>query len=30
MLIANRIKPIMVFDGRHLPAKKETEVKRRE
>ncbi|KAF7989790.1 hypothetical protein HCN44_008464 [Aphidius gifuensis] len=30
MLLANRIKPILVFDGRHLPAKAETEVKRRE
>lgn len=30
MLLANRIKPILVFDGCHLPAKADTEVKRRE
>ncbi|XP_014207488.1 exonuclease 1 [Copidosoma floridanum] len=30
MLLSNKIKPILVFDGRHLPAKAETEVKRRE
>lgn len=30
MLLANRIKPILVFDGCYLPAKAETEVKRRE
>ncbi|XP_033215439.1 exonuclease 1 [Belonocnema kinseyi] len=30
MLIAAKIKPILVFDGRHLPAKADTEVKRRE
>ena len=30
MLIGHGIKPVMVFDGRHLPSKKETETKRRE
>ena len=30
MLLANEIKPILVFDGRHLPAKAHTEKKRRE
>ncbi|XP_012254605.2 exonuclease 1 isoform X2 [Athalia rosae] len=30
MLLANNIKPILVFDGCHLPAKKDTESKRRE
>ncbi|KPJ12353.1 Exonuclease 1 [Papilio machaon] len=30
MLISKNIKPIMVFDGRHLPAKAMTELKRRE
>lgn len=30
MLLANEIKPILVFDGRHLPAKAQTEKKRRE
>ncbi|XP_057324376.1 exonuclease 1 isoform X2 [Microplitis mediator] len=30
MLLANRIKPILVFDGCYLPAKAETELKRRE
>ncbi|XP_001603157.2 exonuclease 1 [Nasonia vitripennis] len=30
MLLGHNIKPILVFDGRHLPAKAETEVKRRE
>lgn len=30
MLLQNNIKPILVFDGRHLPAKAETEAKRRE
>ncbi|KAG7207302.1 hypothetical protein KM043_008970 [Ampulex compressa] len=30
MLLRNKIKPILVFDGRHLPAKAQTEVKRRE
>ncbi|XP_074107167.1 exonuclease tos isoform X2 [Cotesia typhae] len=30
MLLANRIKPILVFDGCYLPAKAETEIKRRE
>lgn len=30
MLLANGIKPILVFDGRHLPAKAHTEKKRRE
>ncbi|XP_034948611.1 exonuclease 1 [Chelonus insularis] len=29
MLLANKIKPILVFDGCHLPAKAETEDKRR-
>ncbi|XP_026279391.1 exonuclease 1 [Frankliniella occidentalis] len=29
MLLANEIKPILVFDGRHLPAKAQTEKKRR-
>ncbi|KAJ2944194.1 hypothetical protein O0L34_g18172 [Tuta absoluta] len=30
MLLAKNIKPILVFDGRHLPAKAQTEAKRRE
>lgn len=30
LLLANEIKPILVFDGRHLPAKAGTEAKRRE
>ncbi|KPI91771.1 Exonuclease 1 [Papilio xuthus] len=30
MLLSKNIKPIMVFDGRHLPAKAMTELKRRE
>ncbi|CAH1402373.1 unnamed protein product [Nezara viridula] len=30
MLLSFNIKPILVFDGRHLPAKAETEKKRRE
>ncbi|XP_046476914.1 exonuclease 1 isoform X1 [Neodiprion pinetum] len=30
MLLGNNIKPILVFDGCHLPAKKDTESKRRE
>lgn len=30
MLIAANVKPILVFDGRHLPAKADTESKRRE
>ena len=30
MLLGHGIKPVMVFDGRHLPSKKETEMKRRE
>ncbi|XP_076297844.1 exonuclease tos isoform X2 [Lasioglossum baleicum] len=30
MLLDINIKPILVFDGRHLPAKAQTEVKRRE
>lgn len=30
MLLANDIKPILVFDGRHLPAKELTEKRRRE
>ncbi|KAH9638979.1 hypothetical protein HF086_000905 [Spodoptera exigua] len=30
MLLSNNIKPILVFDGRHLPAKAMTESKRRE
>ncbi|CAK1550619.1 unnamed protein product [Leptosia nina] len=30
MLLSNNIKPILVFDGRHLPAKAMTELKRRE
>ncbi|KAI4486912.1 hypothetical protein M0802_012231 [Mischocyttarus mexicanus] len=29
MLLKNNIKPILVFDGRHLPAKAETEAQRR-
>lgn len=29
MLLAQNIKPILVFDGQHLPAKAETELKRR-
>lgn len=30
MLLSYNIKPILVFDGRHLKAKAETEAKRRE
>lgn len=30
MLLSKNIKPILVFDGRHLPAKAMTESKRRE
>ncbi|XP_055304044.1 exonuclease 1 [Sitodiplosis mosellana] len=30
LLLSHNIKPILVFDGRHLPAKAETEAKRRE
>ncbi|CAH2216762.1 jg27148, partial [Pararge aegeria aegeria] len=30
MLLSKNIKPILVFDGRHLPAKAMTELKRRE
>ncbi|XP_066995742.2 exonuclease 1 isoform X2 [Anabrus simplex] len=30
MLLSHNIKPILVFDGRHLPAKHATETKRRE
>lgn len=30
MLLNYKIKPILVFDGRHLPAKAQTESKRRE
>ncbi|XP_014476434.1 PREDICTED: exonuclease 1 isoform X2 [Dinoponera quadriceps] len=30
MLLKHNIKPILVFDGRHLPAKEKTEIKRRE
>lgn len=30
MLLKYDIKPILVFDGRHLPAKAETESKRHE
>lgn len=30
MLLSHEIKPILVFDGRHLPAKEFTEKKRRE
>ncbi|XP_015124400.1 exonuclease 1 [Diachasma alloeum] len=30
LLLKFKIKPILVFDGRHLPAKAETELKRRE
>lgn len=30
MLLKNNIKPILVFDGRQLPAKEKTEIKRRE
>lgn len=30
MLLSHNIKPILVFDGRHLPAKADTEAKRRE
>ncbi|XP_011501900.1 PREDICTED: exonuclease 1 [Ceratosolen solmsi marchali] len=29
MLLSHNIKPILVFDGRHLPAKSETEIKRK-
>lgn len=30
MLLQHDIRPIMVFDGRNLPAKADTELKRRE
>lgn len=30
MLLKYKIKPILVFDGRRLPAKEQTEVKRQE
>lgn len=30
MLLKYNIKPILVFDGRHLPAKADTEAKRHE
>lgn len=30
MLLKYKIKPIMVFDGRRLPAKEQTEIKRKE
>lgn len=30
MLLSKNVKPILVFDGRHLPAKAMTESKRRE
>lgn len=30
MLLHHQIKPILVFDGQHLPAKELTEKKRRE
>jgi exonuclease-1 len=30
MLLSHNIKPILVFDGRHLPAKAETELKRKQ
>lgn len=30
MLLSYKIKPILVFDGRYLPAKAQTEAKRRE
>lgn len=30
LLLSHRIKPILVFDGQHLPAKADTEAKRRE
>lgn len=30
MLLKHDIKPILVFDGRRLPAKEQTEIKRRE
>lgn len=30
LLLSHRIRPILVFDGRHLPAKAGTELKRRE
>ena len=30
MLLSHEIKPILVFDGQHLPAKANTEIKRRE
>lgn len=29
MLLNKKIKPILVFDGQHLPAKADTESKRR-
>lgn len=29
MLLENKVKPILVFDGQRLPAKAETEEKRR-
>jgi exonuclease-1 len=30
MLLSHNIKPVLVFDGQHLPAKAATEKKRRE
>lgn len=30
MLLKCKIKPILVFDGRRLPAKEQTEIKRQE
>lgn len=30
MLLKHKIKPILVFDGRRLPAKEHTEIKRRQ
>ena len=30
MLLSHQLKPILVFDGQHLPSKLVTEVKRRE